>query len=50
MPRDYATDAALRLQPKRDGPDHWPTPDCLTAALVTQILPSLRRAPWALNM
>ena len=29
MPRDYATDAALRPQPKREGPDHWVTPDCL---------------------
>jgi hypothetical protein len=45
MPRDYATDAALRPQPKRDGPDHWSTPDCLAAALVTHILPSLPRAP-----
>jgi hypothetical protein len=45
MPRDFATDAALRPQPKRDGPDHWATPDCLTAALVTHILPSLPRAP-----
>ena len=45
MPFDYATDAALRPQPKRDGPDRWPTPDYLTAALVTHILPSLPRAP-----
>jgi hypothetical protein len=45
MSRDYATDAALRPQPKRDGPDHWSTPDCLSAALVTHILPSLPRAP-----
>jgi hypothetical protein len=45
MPRDFTTDAALRPQPKRDGPDHWSTPDCLTAALVTHILPSLPRAP-----
>jgi hypothetical protein len=45
MPRDYATDAALRPQPKRDGPDNWSTPDCLTAALVTYILPSLPKAP-----
>jgi hypothetical protein len=45
MPRDYATDAALRPQPKRDGPDHWSTPDCLAAALVTHIPPFLPRAP-----
>ena len=45
MPRDYATDAALRPQPSRDGPDHWATPDCLTAALVTHILPDLPPAP-----
>jgi hypothetical protein len=45
MPRDYITDAALRPQPKRDGPDFWPTPDCLTATLVTHILPSLPKAP-----
>ena len=45
MPRDFATDAALRPQPKREGPDHWATPDCLTAALVTHILPDLPPAP-----
>jgi hypothetical protein len=45
MPRDYTTDAALRPQPKRGGPDHWSTPDCLTAALVAHILPSLPGAP-----
>jgi hypothetical protein len=45
MPRDYATNAALRPQPKRDGPDHWSTPDCLTTALVKYILPSLPKAP-----
>jgi hypothetical protein len=45
MPRDYATDAALRPQPKRNGPDHWSTPDCLATALITHILPSLPRAP-----
>lgn len=45
MPRDYATDAALRPQPKRDGPDHWATPECLIAALVKHILPDLPPAP-----
>ena len=45
MPRDYATNAALHPQPKRDGPDHWPTPDCLTAASVTRTLPPPPRAP-----
>jgi hypothetical protein len=43
--RDYRTDAALRPQPKRDGPDFWPTPDCLTGALVKYILPALPLAP-----
>jgi hypothetical protein len=45
MPRDYVSDAALRPQPKRDGPDFWPTPDCLTTALITHIMPSLPKAP-----
>jgi hypothetical protein len=38
MPRDHSTDAALYPQLKWDGPDNWPTPDCLTAPLVMRIL------------
>src|SRR4051812_7969015 len=34
-------DAALRPQPKRDGPDDWPTPACLLAALTQDVLPTL---------
>jgi hypothetical protein len=39
MPRDYTTDAALRPQPKRDGPDYWPTTADLAQASVTHVLP-----------
>ena len=28
------TPAAQRGQPRREGPDYWPTPACLTTALV----------------
>jgi hypothetical protein len=45
MPRDFATDAALRPQLKRDGPDDWPTPACLLAALVHDVLPTLPPGP-----
>jgi hypothetical protein len=45
MPRDFATDAALRPQPRRDGPDDWPTPACLCAALVCDVLPTLPAGP-----
>ena len=37
--------AAQRGQPNRDGPDFWPTPVCLIAALVRHVLPSLPPAP-----
>jgi hypothetical protein len=43
--RDYATDAALRPQPRRDGPDNWPTPPCLAGALVHHVLPLLPPGP-----
>jgi hypothetical protein len=33
VPRDFATDAALRPQPRRDGPDAWATPPSLCIAL-----------------
>lgn len=45
MPRDFATDAALRPQSKWDGPDHWATPDYLITALITHILPGLPPTP-----
>jgi hypothetical protein len=37
--------AALRAQPKRTGRDFWPTPRCLTRALIEHVLPGLPRAP-----
>jgi hypothetical protein len=37
--------AALRPQPKRDGPDFWSTPPCLTRALVRHVLPTLPPCP-----
>ena len=37
--------AALRAQPKRNGSDFWPTPRCLTRALIEHVLPDLPRAP-----
>jgi hypothetical protein len=39
--RDWRQDAALRPQPKRDGPDNWWTPPCLCAALTYDVLPTL---------
>ena len=39
--RDFRTDAALRPQPRRDGPDSWATPPCLVRALVEDVLPQL---------
>jgi hypothetical protein len=41
MPRSYATDAALRPQPRRTGLDDWATPDSLCTALAEHILPTL---------
>jgi hypothetical protein len=38
---DYTADAALRRQPLRTGPDDWPTPASLCAALVEHVLPTL---------
>ena len=35
--------ASLRPQPKRDGPDFWPTPACLITALLRHVLPTLPR-------
>jgi hypothetical protein len=37
--------AAQRGQPNRDGPDFWPTPHCLTTALVRYVLPDLPAGP-----
>ena len=37
--------AALRPQPARDGADFWPTPLCLSDALVRYALPSLHSLP-----
>ena len=39
--RDYRQDAALRPQPKRKGPDVWPTPATLIDALIRHVLPTL---------
>jgi hypothetical protein len=33
--------SAYRPQPARGGPDFWPTPKCLTAALLQYVLPAL---------
>jgi hypothetical protein len=41
MSRNWQTDAALRPEPKRPGLDVWPTPSCLAAALVRDVLPVL---------
>jgi hypothetical protein len=43
--RDYRTDAALRPQPKRSGPDLWPTPRSLIEAMVVHVLPTLPPGP-----
>jgi hypothetical protein len=37
--------ASLRPQPKRSGADYWPTPPCLTRALIEHVLPDLPLAP-----
>jgi hypothetical protein len=37
--------AAQRGQPRRDGPDFWSTPACLTTALVRYVIPYLPPAP-----
>jgi hypothetical protein len=37
--------ASLRAQPKRSGNDWWPTPPCLSWALVEHLLPGLPRVP-----
>lgn len=39
--RDVRDPPAARGQPKRDGPDFWPTPACLITALVRYVLPEL---------
>jgi hypothetical protein len=39
--RDFRTDAALRPQPRRSGPDSWATPACLLRTLVEDLLPQL---------
>ena len=41
----WQSDAALKPQPKRDGPDSWPSPRCLALALVHDVLPRLLRPP-----
>ena len=43
--RYWRTDAALRPQPRREGPDNWPTPSCLAAALIRDVLPELPAGP-----
>jgi len=42
-PRDRA---AIRPQPARSGTDWWPTPPCLTAALLRCVLPHLSGPIW----
>jgi hypothetical protein len=37
--------AAQRAQPHRDGPNFWPTPACLTTALVQYVMPHLPPGP-----
>jgi hypothetical protein len=37
--------AALRPQPSRDGTEFHPTPDCLIAAAINHVLPTLPQAP-----
>jgi hypothetical protein len=43
--RDFRSDVALRPQPKRMGPDSWPTPACLITALINDVLPALPVGP-----
>src|SRR3954452_16664545 len=38
--------ASLRPQPARSGADWWPTPQCLTAALLRCVLPRLAGPIW----
>ena len=45
VPRDYATEGGTAPTAKTGWARSLVTPDCLTAALVTHILPSLLRAP-----
>jgi hypothetical protein len=44
-PRRRKDPMAARGQPKRTGPDFWPTPDCLIQAAVEHIVPALPDAP-----
>jgi hypothetical protein len=44
-PRRRKDPMAARGQPKRIGPDFWPTPHCLIEAAVTHIVPALHAAP-----
>jgi hypothetical protein len=39
--RPRSDKAAQRGQPSRDGPDFWPTPDCLIAAACKHVVPVL---------
>ncbi len=43
--RNYQTDAALRPQPQRSGPDLWPTPPSLIRALIDHVVPRLPDGP-----
>jgi hypothetical protein len=43
--RSYQTDAALRPQPRRSGPDLWPTPPSLIRALINHVVPRLPDGP-----
>jgi hypothetical protein len=45
MVRAHKDPAALRPQPRRDGPDFWATPPCLTTALIRHVLPILPCGP-----
>ncbi|MFL5279988.1 MAG: hypothetical protein ACJ8AW_03080, partial [Rhodopila sp.] len=45
LDRDWRQDAALRPQPKRNGPDDWTTPPCLCAALAHDVLPVVPDGP-----
>jgi hypothetical protein len=43
--RNFLDDAALRPQPRRDGPDDWTTPGILVAGLIQDVLPLLPPGP-----
>ena len=43
--RSYLTDAALRPQPKRAGPDDWTTPTDLVVPMIDYVLPLLPPGP-----